>query len=73
METTAKKPCIKTSEFWVGILTAPIIAIIAGLMSAFGIEVGDATIATMVAPAIAYIAGRGWVKKESIKNDTVTD
>jgi len=63
----AKKAGIKTSEFWVGVLTAPLIAIIAALLSAIGITIGDATIATLVAPALAYITSRGWVKASSLK------
>ena len=66
--TPSSKPGIKTSEFWVGTLTAPLVAIIAGLLSMVGIQVGDATIATLVSPAIVYIFGRGWIKKESAKS-----
>lgn len=59
------KPGIKTSEFWVGVLTAPIVTIIVALLSTLGIEVTEATIAAMISPALVYIFGRGWMKAKA--------
>ena len=67
------KKGIKTSEFWIATLTAPIIAIIVAALSLLGIDVGTETVATLIAPAIIYIFGRGWIKKESEKAKTTPD
>jgi len=65
---TTKKPGIKTSEFWVATLTAPIVAIIVALLNSIGITVTETTIMTLVGPAITYVAGRSWKKAAAEKN-----
>jgi hypothetical protein len=67
MTDNAKKPGIKSSEFWVGVLTAPVVAIIVAIMSHFGFNVTEETIISLVSPAIAYIASRGFNKSAEIK------
>lgn len=63
------KSGIKTSEFWVGTLTAPVVAVIVAVLNSIGIEVSDITVATLIAPALLYIFGRGWIKKELAKGE----
>jgi uncharacterized membrane protein YtjA (UPF0391 family) len=69
--TIANKKGIKTSEFWVGVLTPFAVSIIAGLLDLAGIEITAATIASIVAPTVAYIVGRGWNKTAIINSEKV--
>lgn len=67
MPNNMNKPGIKTSEFWIGTLTAPIVAVLVAALTEFGVNITTETIALLVGPAIAYIFSRGWVKKEEAK------
>lgn len=67
MEGIDKKPGVKTSEFWVGILTGPVVAIIAAFMSYIDAPLPEHVLVTFVAPSVAYIIGRVWQKSARIK------
>lgn len=62
-----KKPGVKTSEFWVGILTGPVVAAIAAFMVYIEAPLPEHVLVTFVAPSVAYIIGRVWEKSTRIK------
>jgi hypothetical protein len=67
MGEAQRKAGIKTSEFWVGVLTAPIVAIIVAFMNEIGVPVTQEMVFTFAAPAIAYIIGRVWTKSTEVR------
>lgn len=65
---------IKTSEFWVGLLAAPIVTLLVAVMSSLGIEVEPTMVASLVTPALAFIFGRIIFKKkeQEIEREKIT-
>ena len=52
------KAGIKTTEFWVGLITMMVMA----FNDALGIGLSEMTVAGIVGVAVTYIAGRSWLK-----------
>lgn len=65
MTDTVNRPGIKTTEFWMATLVPFLVAIVAGVLSLFGIDVSDETILAVVSPAVLYMMGRIFNKKKA--------
>lgn len=59
----------KTSEFWISAVTG-IIPVAGFGAAAFGVDIDVAALLAtvpMIAPSIAYIFGRGWLKRKRVE------
>ena len=64
------KSGIKTSEFWVTLVTTVLVMLIMGGAISLGINVDQETILTVVAAPVAYIVGRAFTKGKSAEAET---